>query len=66
VPTALPRAIGPPKRPGLPSWPAFANAESKVRYLDDPITVGGVANIHGLSAFDAVYTAVRGKPLAAR
>jgi len=35
-------------------------------YLADPITVGGVANIHGLSAFDAVYSTVRGKPFAAR
>jgi para-nitrobenzyl esterase len=52
---------GDPNGPRLPSWPAFANAESKVQYLGDPITVGGVANIHGLSVFDAVYTAVRGK-----
>jgi len=57
---------GDPNGPGLPSWPAFANAESKVQYLGDPIIVGGVANIHGLSAFDAVYTVVRGKPFAAR
>ena len=57
---------GDPNGPGLPPWPAFANAESKVQYLGDPITVGGVANIHGLSAFDAVYSTVRGKPFAAR
>ena len=57
---------GDPNGPVLPSWPAFANAESKVQYLGDPITVGGVANIHGLSVFDAIYTAVRGKPFAAR
>jgi para-nitrobenzyl esterase len=57
---------GDPNGPGLPRWPAFANAESKVQYLGDPITVGGVANIHGLSVFDAVYTAVRGKPFAVR
>ena len=50
----------------FPQWPAFTNAESKVQYLDDPITVGGVANINGLSVFDAVYTKVRGKPFAAR
>jgi para-nitrobenzyl esterase len=55
-----------PNGPGLPSWPAFANAESKVQYLGDPLTVGGVANIHGLSVFQAVYTAVRGKPFATR
>ena len=46
--------------------PAFSNAESRVQYLGDPITVGGVANIHGLSVFDAVYSTVRGKPFAAR
>jgi hypothetical protein len=40
--------------------------ESNVEYLADPITVGGVANIHGLTAFDAVYSIVRGKPFAAR
>ena len=57
---------GDPNRPGLPPWPAFANAESKVQYLGDPITVGGVANINGLGVFDAVYTSVRGKPFAAR
>ena len=57
---------GDPNGTGLPSWPAFPAAESKVEYLADPITVGGVANIHGLSAFDAVYSTVRGKPFAAR
>jgi len=57
---------GDPNGPGLPQWLAFANAESKVQYLGDPITVGGVANINGLGVFDAVYTTVRGKPFAAR
>jgi para-nitrobenzyl esterase len=57
---------GDPNGPGLPSWPPFANTESKVQYLGDPIIVGGVTNIHELSVFDAVYTAVRGKPFAAR
>jgi Carboxylesterase family len=57
---------GDPNSPGLPPWPAFTNAESRVQYLGDPIIVGGVANIHRLSAFDAVYTAVRGKPFAVR
>jgi para-nitrobenzyl esterase len=52
--------------PGLPPWPAFTNADSKVVYLGDPITVGGVASIDTLKVFDAVYTAVRGKPFAAR
>jgi para-nitrobenzyl esterase len=57
---------GDPNGPGLPPWPAFTNAESKVQYLGDPIIVGTVANIHGLSVFDAVYSTVRGKPFAAR
>jgi len=57
---------GNPNGPGLPPWPAFTNAQSKVQYLGDPITVGGVANINSLTVFDAVYTAVRGKPFGAR
>jgi para-nitrobenzyl esterase len=57
---------GNPNGPGLPQWPAFTNTESKVQYLGDPITVGGVANINGLTVFDAVYATVRGKPFAAR
>jgi hypothetical protein len=32
--------------------------------LGDPIVVGGVANISGLSVLDAVYTSVRGRPFA--
>jgi para-nitrobenzyl esterase len=57
---------GDPNGPGLPLWPVFTNTESKVQYLADPITIGGVANINSLSVFDAVYTMVRGKPFAAR
>jgi para-nitrobenzyl esterase len=57
---------GDPNGPGLPSWAAFTNAESKVEYLADPITVGGVANLNSLSVFDVVYTSVRGTPFAAR
>jgi para-nitrobenzyl esterase len=57
---------GDPNGAGLPPWPAFTNVESKVQYLGDPITVGGVANIHGLSVFDAVYSTVRGKTFAAQ
>jgi para-nitrobenzyl esterase len=51
---------GNPNGPELPTWPAFTNAEGKVLYLGDPITVGGVVNIKSLSVFDAVYTSVRG------
>ena len=57
---------GNPNGPDLPLWPAFTNTERKVQYLGDPITVGGVANISGLTVFDAVYTTVRGKPFGAR
>ena len=57
---------GNPNGPGLPSWPAFTNADSKVLYLGDPIKVGGVASIDNLKVFDSVYSAVRGKPFAAR
>jgi para-nitrobenzyl esterase len=57
---------GDPNGPGLPSWPAFSNAGSKVQYLGDPITVGGVANIDTLKVFDAVYATVRGAPFAVR
>jgi len=34
--------------------------------LGDPTTVGGVANVHGLSVFDFVYRVVRDQPMAAR
>jgi para-nitrobenzyl esterase len=50
----------------LPAWPAFTITDTKVLYLGDPITVGGVANINSLNVFDAVYTAVRGSPFAAK
>jgi para-nitrobenzyl esterase len=56
---------GNPNGEGLPQWPGFSNADSKVLYLGDPITVGGVANIKSLDVFDAVYTTVRGMPFAA-
>ena len=57
---------GDPNGLSLPLWPAFTKTESKVQYLGDPITVGGVANIHGLTVFDAVYSTVRGKEFAAQ
>jgi para-nitrobenzyl esterase len=57
---------GDPNGPGLPVWPVFNNTGSKVQYLADPITVGEVANITGLTAFDSVYSMVRGKLFAAR
>ena len=57
---------GDPNGPGLPEWPAFTNADSKVLSIGDPATVGGATNINSLSIFDTVYTAVRGKPFAAK
>jgi para-nitrobenzyl esterase len=57
---------GNPDGPGLPLWPAFNNTDTKVLYLGDPVTVGGIASIKGLSVFDSVYTTLRGKPFAAR
>jgi para-nitrobenzyl esterase len=57
---------GNPNGHGLPAWPAFTNAESKVQYLGDPTTTGGVASIDTLEVFDGVYSAVRGKPFAVR
>jgi para-nitrobenzyl esterase len=57
---------GNPNGPGLAPWPAFSNTDSKVLYIEDPITTGGVANINSLKVFDAVYTSVRGKAFAAQ
>ena len=57
---------GNPNGSGLPAWPAFTNTDSKVMYLGDPTTIGGVANINSLKIFDSVYTAVRGTQFAAR
>ena len=56
---------GNPNGQGMPVWPAF-NIDSKVMYLGDPMTTGGVANITSLKVFDAIYTMVRGTPFAAR
>jgi len=53
---------GDPNGAGLPRWPRFDDASGRVLYLDDPITVGGVANLDTLTAFDAVYSQVRGAP----
>ena len=57
---------GNPNGHGLPAWPVFTNADNKVLYIGDPITVDGVPNINSLKVFDSVYTTVRGKPFAAR
>jgi para-nitrobenzyl esterase len=57
---------GNPNGDGLPAWPAFASVDGKVLYIGDPITVGGVAGMGGLSVFDGVYSAVRGKTFGLR
>ena len=57
---------GDPNGPGLPAWPAFIDTQDKIQYLADPIMVGGVSNISGLTVFDSVYSTVRGKPFGAR
>ncbi|MHB8214632.1 MAG: carboxylesterase/lipase family protein [Candidatus Sulfotelmatobacter sp.] len=57
---------GNPNGSGMPAWPAFTNTDSKIIYLGDPTTIGGVANINSLKIFDSVYTAVRGTQFAAR
>jgi para-nitrobenzyl esterase len=56
---------GNPNGQGMPLWPAFST-DSKIIYLGDPITIGGVANIISLKVFDTVYTTVRGTPFAVR
>ena len=55
---------GDPNGLALPLWPAFTSRDGKVLYLDDPVSVGGVADINSLKVFDVVYTMVRGKPFA--
>jgi para-nitrobenzyl esterase len=54
---------GDPNGSGLPGWPRFEPASARVLYLDQPISVGPVANLDTLSAFDAVYASVRGAPV---
>jgi para-nitrobenzyl esterase len=56
---------GDPNGPGVPRWPRFDATHPRVLHLDQAITVGGVANLDTLSAFDAVYAGVRGAPVPA-
>ena len=60
-----PRDANPSSHPNsasLPVWPPFTDTDSKVLYLADPITVGGISSINGLKVFDAVYASLRPKP----
>lgn len=50
---------GDPNGHDVPAWPKFSGGFG-VLYLGDTITVGGVADLPSLSAFDAVYGQVRG------
>jgi para-nitrobenzyl esterase len=51
---------GNPNASGLPSWSPFTDGSATVLHLGDPIAAGPVANLKGLSVFDAVYDSVRG------
>lgn len=56
---------GDPNGAGLPQWPRFTMQESRMLYLGDPVSSGGVANLDSLRVFDAVYAQVRGAPFGA-
>lgn len=51
---------GDPNGPGLPEWPSFSEADSRVQQLRDPITPAGVVDLKTLQVFDAVYGRLRG------
>jgi para-nitrobenzyl esterase len=53
---------GNPNGRGLPRWPKFQNSDADVLYFSDPIMLGEVEDIKGLSVFDATYSTIRGKP----
>lgn len=56
---------GDPNGSDDPFWPRF-DQSGRVLYLDEPVTVDGVANQKSLGLFDAVYGEVRGAPLPER
>ena len=51
---------GNPNGTNLPRWPAFTPERPQVLYLDEPLSVGGVADLKTLRVFDDTYAAVRG------
>lgn len=58
--------FGDPNGRGLPVWPKFTSQGSQVLYLDDPVSVSGVADLKTLQVVDAVYSKVRGAPFGSR
>jgi hypothetical protein len=40
--------------------PGFSAEAPQVLYLDEPLKVGGVADLEGLTVVDAVYEEIRG------
>ena len=54
---------GNPNGPGLPEWPAFADAKGPVLVLGEPIRAGEVTGLDRLRVFDAVYGQVRSAPI---
>jgi para-nitrobenzyl esterase len=56
---------GDPNGGALPTWPAFGDG-GRVMLLGTPVRAGDVPNRTSLDVFDAVYSAVRGKPFGER
>ena len=57
---------GDPNGHGVPVWPAFAATNGQLMYLQEPLSVGELPDMQGLSALDAVYSAIRGQSVTAR
>jgi para-nitrobenzyl esterase len=53
---------GDPNGDQLPLWPPF-DGHDTVLHLSEPVVIGGLPNRDSLQVFDAVYGALRGKPL---
>jgi para-nitrobenzyl esterase len=53
---------GDPNGDALPRWPTFG-ADGEALHLNDPVSVEHLPGTKQLKVFDAVYDAVRGKPM---